>query len=220
MKTSDATTTIYFDIETFAGPDKPELVMPALDSRLKDPEKIKDDKTKKHRQALENQDAEWRKQSFNPIKGVVLCIGVAVEDEDPWCIGGDTEEEIMNNFESFLQDYTYPTFVGHNAIEFDGWWMFLKGLKYKLPTVIHYFSDKHRIHDTQVMMYGPAWKKPISLENTAMLMGYQAKTDMDGSKVHDAYLRGEIEEIRRYCRQDVEITRKCYLMLDEFGIRP
>ncbi|HET9644362.1 MAG TPA: 3'-5' exonuclease [Burkholderiaceae bacterium] len=60
-------------------------------------------------------------------------------------------------------------------------------------------------------MYQPKANAP--LDAMAKLCGFPGKLGMDGSAVHGAYLRGELESIRRYCETDVMNT---YLMYCRF----
>jgi len=60
-------------------------------------------------------------------------------------------------------------------------------------------------------MYQPRANAP--LDAMAKLCGFPGKLGMDGSKVYEAYLGGQLEEIRRYCETDVMNT---YLMYCRF----
>jgi len=57
-------------------------------------------------------------------------------------------------------------------------------------------------------LYQPRVAAP--LDALAKLCGFPGKLGMDGSDVHAAYLRGEIEAIRRYCETDVMNTYLLY----------
>ena len=57
-------------------------------------------------------------------------------------------------------------------------------------------------------MYQP--KNNAPLDAMAKLCGFPGKLGMDGSQVYPAFLRGELEEIRRYCETDVMNTYLLY----------
>jgi hypothetical protein len=57
-------------------------------------------------------------------------------------------------------------------------------------------------------MYQPRANAP--LDAMAKLCGFPGKLGMDGSAVHDAYLAGQLEDIRRYCETDVLNTYLLY----------
>jgi 3'-5' exonuclease len=49
------------------------------------------------------------------------------------------------------------------------------------------------------------------LDDMAQLCGFPGKLGMDGSKVWQAYLNGEVKAIRDYCETDVANTHLVYL---------
>jgi 3'-5' exonuclease len=57
-------------------------------------------------------------------------------------------------------------------------------------------------------MYQPKANAP--LDALAKLCGFPGKLGMDGSKVYEAYLGGQLDEIRRYCETDVMNTYLLY----------
>jgi predicted PolB exonuclease-like 3'-5' exonuclease len=57
-------------------------------------------------------------------------------------------------------------------------------------------------------MYQPRANAP--LDAMAKLCGFPGKLGMDGSAVYPAYLRGEVEDVRRYCETDVMNTYLLY----------
>jgi predicted PolB exonuclease-like 3'-5' exonuclease len=57
-------------------------------------------------------------------------------------------------------------------------------------------------------------KASARLDHIATMMGFPGKMGMDGSKVLDAYMNGEIEAIRNYCETDVLNTYLVYLRFE------
>jgi hypothetical protein len=57
-------------------------------------------------------------------------------------------------------------------------------------------------------LYQP--KNNAPLDAMAKLCGFPGKLGMDGSKVYEAFLAGQLEEIRRYCETDVMNTYLLY----------
>jgi predicted PolB exonuclease-like 3'-5' exonuclease len=212
MRTSEAIANIYLDIETFGG-DKPPLEDITPDGRLKDPDKIAADIEKK-------QDDIWRKQALDSVKGIVLCVGLAVNDEPAICIVGKSEEETLTLFDEELHKYSHPRIIAHNGFEFDFLFLFHRGLKHGLPNLVNKFcgSGSSILVDTFKIMSGPAWKKYVSLDNMSKLLGFDGKGDIDGSMVHDMYLSGKVDQICDYCKSDVEVLRSCYKKLYDYGL--
>ena len=216
METKDRITTLYLDIETFGG-EKPPLDAITPDARLKDPEKIA-------KNLEEKQEKQWRLQALDPFLGDVLCVAVAEDEGEAISFfevdneGSYIEAATLAKLDNHLQQYHEIRIVGHNIIDFDAHWLFVKGLKYGFHNLIKAFSDKLWLVDTMLLMDGPAWKKMTSLDKMARLFGFEGKTDMDGSKVHDAYLSGELEKIDTYCKDDVVTLRKCYQKMMQYGL--
>jgi hypothetical protein len=169
---------------------------------------------------LAKQDEAWRKQSLDPHKGEVFCIGVAVNDEEPFCIVGADEEETMRQLETELEGYgMFPKIYGHNIIEFDGYWLFLKGLKYGLPATVGMFSQKRNLIDTMALLDGPAWKKMVSQDKMADILGVQGKGWITGGMVHDLIVHGMGDTVCEYVCSDVTTLRECAKKLSKYGLR-
>ena len=211
MATKDHKDLLVMDIETFSGekPDPSTIKAPANYSK---PEAIK-----KYQET--NVDKEWRKQSLDPFKGRVWCIGYAVNDEETKCFDG-TEKEVLTQFNDLLGRLEYPTIVAHNGLEFDFSFLFYGGLRYGLQNIIDAFKDSRSpfLVDTMRVMDGPSWKKMTSLDKMCKLLGYEGKGDIKGSMVHDMVLNGEYDKITEYCISDVDILRKSYLKLKAYGL--
>ena len=208
--TADATSQIYLDIETSSGqpPDPTTIKAPANYTK---PEAIE-------KYQLANADKEWRKQSLDPFKGEVFCIGIAVNDEPASCLWAGGEELTMKLLDAFLEHHPMAHFYAHNGIEFDYYWLFIKGLKYKLRSVVRQFSNKYVLKDTMKAMDGAAWKKMTSLDKMASTLGFEGKGDITGGMVHDMILEGRGDEVVEYCKGDVEILRNCAKELAKYGL--
>jgi len=212
METKDAIATIYLDIETKPG-EEPRLDSFSADKRLKDPVKIADD-------LEEKKEKKWRQSMLDPYDGGIYCIGLAVNLNKPFVLHSDNEEELIRDFDEWLIDYSYPRVVGHNIIDFDGYWLFVKGLKYRAKNVVEVFSHTRMMIDTMRLMDGGAWKKMTSQDKMARTLGFPGKGDIDGSKVFDYLKAGKGEAIRAYCISDVDTLRKCHIELEAMGVIP
>lgn len=213
MKTADLTATIYLDIETAPG------VVPRLDSftadkRLKDPKKILDD-------LEEKRDKAWRQSLLDPFEGAIFVIGLAVNNEKPFGIWGE-EKDLMNDFDKWLVNHSFPRIIAHFGNTFDFQWLFYKGLKYKLKNVVSTFckGGNARLIDTALVMDNLDWKKYISLDKMSrLLLGKSAKTDVDGSMVFDLLKEGKGDKVIQYCiENDVPILRECCIELEKYGL--
>ena len=211
MKTEEARSTLFIDIETGPG-KKPELDSITADGRLKDPVKIAAD-------LQDKQDTIWRKNSLSSIKGEVFCVGVAVDNEPASVIYAGSEETTLKLFDTFLNKFSFPTLVSHNGMDFDFLFLFHKGLKYGLLNLISLFDKGPQLHDTMRMLDGPSFRTMTSLDNMCqLLLGESAKGDITGKDVFDLILNEEYDRICEYCKTDVEWLRKCYNKLASYGL--
>ncbi len=68
--------------------------------------------------------------------------------------------------------------------------------------------------DTLELWAGPDFRDRTSLVRISSFLGLEGKAgDLDGSKVFDAWKEGRLQEIRDYCAQDVELTRRIYQII-------
>jgi 3'-5' exonuclease len=75
----------------------------------------------------------------------------------------------------------------------------------------NYISRYHLRHlDLMDLLSLYQGKGAAPLDAMAKLCGFPGKLGMDGSKVYEAYLQGQIEDIRRYCETDVMNTYLLY----------
>jgi len=163
----------------------------------------------------------------------IVAISVVLRSNDKfkvWSLGdeGADEPELLQRFFDGLDRYT-PTLVSWNGGGFD------------LP-VLHYRALVHgvaapRYWDTGEDDPGFKWNNYLNrfharhtdlmdviaaynaravapLDEVATLLGLPGKMGMDGSKVWDAYLAGEIGAIRDYCETDVLNTYLVYLRFE------
>jgi predicted PolB exonuclease-like 3'-5' exonuclease len=79
---------------------------------------------------------------------------------------------------------------------------------YKWNNYISRYHNRHLDMMDLLALYQPRANAP--LDALAKLCGFPGKLGMDGSKVWDAYLAGEIDLIRRYCETDVMNTYLLY----------
>lgn len=197
---------IYLDIETIPSENKPDLSMIEAPAKFKKEESIKawlDENGEKERELL------WRKESLIAERGRILCIGYAIENDKPKCV--DTLEEFYKD----LYDVSNPIFIGHNIRKFDAPWMFKHAIKQKVkvPELCHFNFNKFRgnIEDTMELWACDVYNSYTKLDAIAKFLGVGSKTEgIDGSKVFDYWQAGRIEEIKDYCKQDVELTRSVY----------
>ncbi|HUK02773.1 MAG TPA: 3'-5' exonuclease [Steroidobacteraceae bacterium] len=147
-----------------------------------------------------------------------------------WSLGeeGAPEEELIERFFDGLERYT-PVLVSWNGGGFD-----LPVLNYRAlragvsaarywetgdqDTAFRYNNYLSRYHwrhiDLMDVLSGMQARARASLADTAALLGLPGKLGFSGAKVWDAWLAGEIGQIRRYCETDVLNTYLIFLRFE------
>jgi DNA polymerase elongation subunit (family B) len=162
------------------------------------------------------------KTAFDGTYGRILCIGWAVGDGEPNEIIGGVEKYVLDAFMENLavQHLDKDTiFVGHNIHSFDLRFIWqrcvINGVKMNpvLKAACKAKAWDRQIGDT-LLLWNSDRDKRISLDRLCKVLGVKtSKGDMDGSKVYETYLAGDLQKIADYCGEDVRATRECYLRL-------
>jgi predicted PolB exonuclease-like 3'-5' exonuclease len=160
----------------------------------------------------------------------VVAISCALRSNDGvkvWSLGSaqDTEAEIVKRFFDGIEKYT-PQLVSWNGSGFDLPVLHYRALIHSIPGGCYwdtgdnnkdfkwnnYLSRFHTRHtDLMDVLAGYQNRAWAPLDEIAQLCGLPGKLGMDGSQVHAAFRRGEIEAIRNYCETDVANTYLLYL---------
>jgi predicted PolB exonuclease-like 3'-5' exonuclease len=209
---------LFIDIESLPSEAKPDLSEIEPPKNYKDPEKIK-----KYQE--EKLDEIYRKQALDSMQGRLLCLAWAIDDGPVESIivgiNTETEETLINSFQNFILNIPVDIYnlewVGHNIKTFDLPWIWRKALKYRcfdLARIIPRQRYDKRIKDT-MEMWAVDFKDYVSLDKIAKFLGLGGKEEgIDGSKVYDMWLEGQLEKIEKYCREDVELVREVYKIIN------
>lgn len=202
---------IYIDIETFSGkkPSVEELTVPKTFKKAESIQKWKDDP--------KNLDEVWRKQSLDRFKCQVISIAVIIDNGVEMkkdFLTSESEEELILWLERTLFDNIrdidlisaqWITYYGNN---FDLPILTLRALKYGrkdlFAIIPHKKWDNHSYDLSDVFKFTD-YQSKASMKTLLDYFGLEGKTnDMDGGKVHDAFLNKEYNRIGEYCMGDVE----------------
>ncbi len=172
-------------------------------------------------------DDQWRKTSFSGTLGEVICIGYALDDNDPVSVQrelGGSEADMIDAFFTNVKDQLGERtdgllnkpdmWIGHNITGFDLRFLWqrcvLTGAKplFGIPIKAKPWDDV--IFDTMTEWRGIGAKAGGSLQQICKAMSIETKDDLDGSKVWDYVKDGRIDEVAEYCRKDVMRTREIY----------
>lgn len=163
--------------------------------------------------------------------GKIVCIscGFVYESNGEYKIRtksfyGESEPEIIQAFFDLVDQYftkQFQYFCGHNIKEFDIPYICRRALvnHLALPPLLHISGKKpweldFMLDTLQLWRFGD-YKAYISLDLMhALLLGYGAKNEIDGSQVTDYYWNKEdLESIKNYCEEDVKAVVRIYFEL-------
>lgn len=144
-----------------------------------------------------------------------------------WSLGDidSSEADIVQRFFDGIDRYT-PQIISWNGSGFDlpvlhyrallhgvnamrYWEMGEDDQGFKWNNYINRFHDRHT--DLMDVLAGYNFRANAPLTEIATMLGFPGKMGMDGSKVWDSYLAGDIVAIRNYCETDVLNTYLVFL---------
>jgi len=164
----------------------------------------------------------------------VVAIACALREGDSfrcWSLGASESDEadLIRRFFDGIDKYT-PQLVSWNGSTFDLPVLHYRALihgiagccywdvgdgdrEFKFNNYISRFHTRHI--DLMDLLAGYVNRAWAPLTEVAQLCGLPGKLGMDGSQVHGAWKRGEIEAIRAYCETDVANT---YALFQRFQL--
>lgn len=202
---------LFFDIETVRGQE----MMDAEDDRLHSwMWKMRDKDSSETPDISSALKMYQERAALYPEWGKIVCISVGYILDDKIVVTSLTGEEkdILLKFVAIVNN-SGSRLVGHNVIAFDLPYIrkrfFINGLKDYLPEALGndvyvkpWEMDK-AVFDTMVAWKGSGYLNS-SLEELTMVFGLPSpKNDLQGHEVSNAFYRGEINRIAKYCEGDV-----------------
>ena len=218
---------IYIDIETIPRPMDRSALEAATAKKapknLKDPKKIE-------AWIEDNAEKVFRQRSLSELTAEVLCVSMAVGDDDPITIGRSawrTEWSVLDFLYVELHAHGggTSTFVGHN-LRFDLAVLWAAALRNHMPKLAKMVRPPDKPWSESIYCTMSRWPSTSSgfagnrsLASIAEAFNLGEKTPgIDGSKVYDYYLEGRHEEIEAYCAQDVVLCREVHQMMMAGGL--
>lgn len=148
-----------------------------------------------------------------------------------WSLGDEdsSEKVLIERFFNGIEKYT-PILVSWNGKAFDSPVLHYRALLHGVVSSQYwetgeqdasfrwnnYLNRYHSRHtDMMDVIAGYQMRAVAKLHEVAVMLGFPGKLDMDGSKVWDKYLQGQIKSIRDYCETDVLNT---YLIYQRFQL--
>ena len=216
---------LIFDIETV-----PDV---AAGRRLHQVDGLSDEDVAKvmfHKRREETGDSDFLRLHLHRI----VAISAVMRSGDTlkvWSLGAEDsdEAELIRRFFDGIERYS-PVLVSWNGSGFDLPVLHYRALYHGVASPRYwetgdddssfrwnnYLSRFHWRHtDLMDVLAGYQPRATVPLNELATLMGLPGKMGMDGSKVWESYLNGEIAHIRHYCETDVLNTYLLYLRYEQ-----
>jgi predicted PolB exonuclease-like 3'-5' exonuclease len=212
--------TLVFDIETIPDVD--------FGRRLFGLEGLSDDEVGKAMQARARQESGSDFLPHDQHRIVAIsCVFRSREGFRVWSLGEESasERELVERFFDGIEKFS-PDLVSWNGGGFDLPVLHYRALHLKVAaprywemgdedTAFRYNNYLSRFHwrhlDLMDVLSGFQARARASLSDVAVLLGFPGKLGFDGSQVWDAWRRGELTRIRRYCETDVINTWLVFL---------
>lgn len=137
-----------------------------------------------------------------------------------------TERDIIQKFFKTIQHYT-PTLVSWNGSGFDLPVLNYRALLYGIDAARYWeitekefrynnYLNRYHTRHTDIMDVLANYQAQsfVRLDEIAVMLGFPGKMGMDGSKVWETYLQGDIHNIRCYCETDALNTYLIFLRFE------
>lgn len=214
--------TLTFDIETIPC----DTARERLTAGVKPPGTITKPETLAKWEEESRPDAEdkaFREGALQGLFGNIISIAWAIDDEPVQSISSNDkcdELQLLTLFFASVKHYQ-PMLIGHAIATFDCPFVWQRSKILGVKTLPTWWPTpitppwQSNIFDTKLAWSGHTDRsRSASLADLCWRFGIPCKSDgLDGSKVYDAYLAGDIDLIERYNREDVEAVREVYRRL-------
>lgn len=226
---------IYFDVETIPSqaPDARDLVRATIKppATYKKPETIAKWWEEDAPAAIEEG---YRKQAFDATSGELVSIAWCSDTSEVRTSArapGEPEVELLDRFFSGVTELLHeeavaaadgrrypgdPFFIAHNAA-FDIGFVWRRSIILGLPVPFKLPGPTARDGKDYgcTMLTWAGYKSTVSLDRLCRALGIQSpKGDLDGSKVFDAWLAGEVDRIATYNAADTTTVRAIWRRLN------
>jgi DNA polymerase elongation subunit (family B) len=157
------------------------------------------------------------KDALDAMTGRVVCIGMLVDDGEAATeitLAGENEQFLVSGFWNTVRPS--DVIVGHNVMDFDI--PFLRQRCWILGIQPSRTIDTRRYYTADVIDTLQLWtnwtgnKKGVTLDALGSALGSGRKTG-EGANVAQWWAEQDIESIKKYCREDVQLTYRVFCRL-------
>lgn len=157
------------------------------------------------------------KGALDAMTGRVVCVGMLIDDgreAKEITFAGEDEVRIITGFWHALKPG--DALVGHNVLDFDI--RFLQQRSWILGIQPSRILDTRRYYTADVIDTLQLWtnwsgnKKGVTLDALGSALGCGRKTG-EGARVAEWWAVRDIDSIKKYCREDVQLTYRVFCRL-------
>lgn len=157
------------------------------------------------------------KGALDAMTGRVVCVGMLIDDgreAKEITFAGEDEARIITGFWNALKPG--DAVVGHNVLDFDI--RFLQQRSWILGIQPNRTLDTRRYYTADVIDTLQLWtnwsgnKKGVTLDALGSALGCGRKTG-EGARVAEWWAVLDIDSIKKYCREDVQLTYRVFCRL-------
>ena len=162
-------------------------------------------------------DPSQEKGALDALTGRVVCVGMLIDDGEvatEIMLAGEDERLLISEFWNALRPG--DVIVGHNVMDFDI--NFLRQRSWILGIQPSRAIDTRKYYTADVIDTLQLWtnwtgsKKGVTLDALGSVLGCGRKTG-EGANVAQWWAEQDIESIKKYCREDVQLTYRVFCRL-------
>ncbi|HXV60712.1 MAG TPA: ribonuclease H-like domain-containing protein [Vicinamibacteria bacterium] len=153
---------------------------------------------------------------LDPTTGRVVCVGTLdVETSREQAFVEASERALLESFWQWLSDRKPTLLITFNGKRFDVPYLEIRSAIHGIEPGRTLSTIRHI--DLRQTLEGDERRRRGSLDYFCAIFGIPSpKTELDGSRVEEAFGEGRIEEIARYCLEDCRATAALYKRLKPF----
>lgn len=154
---------------------------------------------------------------LDPTTGRVIVVGTLdTETGDERAFAGDDEKLLLEAFWSFVEETRPRLLVTFSGRRFDVPYLVVRSAVLGLRPAVPLPSGADHF-DVREALEGDDRRRVGSLDYFCAVFGIPSpKTELDGTRIGEAWAEGRLEDIVRYCFEDCRATAALYDRLDPF----
>ena len=154
---------------------------------------------------------------LDPTTGRVIVVGTLdTENGEERAFAGDDERRLLETFWAFIEDARPRLLVTFSGRRFDVPYLNVRSAVHRLRPAVPLPSGSDHF-DVREALEAEDRRRVGSLDYFCAIFGIPSpKTELDGTRIGEAYAAGRLDDIVRYCFEDCRATAALFERLDPF----